>query len=178
MGEISLWSVKYILNQITSNFGLISNLIATSLVGRGPDVVSDTHQGCPTVCRPEFCCEMFVQRRRCFPGWMRPSPTSGPDPAGCWQRHGYLQKYQDENKLTTTVPWHYNAVNFLKNINKRHPIAHLIGRGMGCLLWIQHLLDILPQFLQLLMQYLSTCILDRVIMALDCISGIEAKTTA
>ena len=41
----------------------------------------------------------------------------------------------------------YNAVNFLTNIHKRHPIARPLGRGNGCLLWIQHLIDILPQSL-------------------------------
>ena len=41
----------------------------------------------------------------------------------------------------------YNAVNFLTNIHKRHPIARPLGRGMGCLLWILHLVDILSQFL-------------------------------
>ena len=41
----------------------------------------------------------------------------------------------------------YNAVNFLIKIHKRHPIVHPNGRAMGCLLWIQHLTDILPQFL-------------------------------
>ena len=61
----------------------------------------------------------------------------------------------------------YNAVNFLTNIRKRHPIARPLGRGMGCLLWIQHLIDTLSQFLQLFMQYLT--ILDRVITALHCI---------
>ena len=65
-----------------------------------------------------------------------------------------------------TVRCRYNAVNFLKNINKRHPIARPLGRGMGCLLWIQDLIDILPQFLQLLMQYLTK--LHRVITALYC----------
>ena len=40
-----------------------------------------------------------------------------------------------------------NAVNFLTNIHKRHLIAHLLGRGMQCLLWIQHLIDILSQIL-------------------------------
>ena len=60
----------------------------------------------------------------------------------------------------------YNAVNFLTNIHKRHPIARPLGRGMGCLLWIQHLIDILPQFLWLFVQYLI--LLDRVITALDC----------
>ena len=66
-----------------------------------------------------------------------------------------------------TVRCRYNAVIFLKNINKRHPIARPLGRGMGCLLWIQDLIDILPQFLQLLIQYLTT--LHRVITALYCI---------
>ena len=46
-------------------------------------------------------------------------------------------------------------------------IARPLGWGMGCLLWIQHLVDILPQLLQSFMQYLI--ILDRVITALDCI---------
>ena len=38
---------------------------------------------------------------------------------------------------------------------------------MGCLLWVHCLIDILPQLLQLYMQYLT--ILDRVVTALDCI---------
>ena len=66
-----------------------------------------------------------------------------------------------------TVLYRYNAVNFLINIHKRHPIAHALGPAMGCLLWIQHLIDTLPQFLQLFMQYLT--IQDRVITALNCI---------
>ena len=49
----------------------------------------------------------------------------------------------------------YNAVNFLIDIPKRHPIA------LGRLLWILHLLDILPEFLQWFVQYLT-------IFALDC----------
>ena len=61
-----------------------------------------------------------------------------------------------------TARCRYNAVNFL---TKRHPIAHQLWRGMGCLLWVHHLIDMLPQFLQLFMQYLT--ILDRVITALD-----------
>ena len=65
-----------------------------------------------------------------------------------------------------TVWCGYNAVNFLKNINKIHPIARPLERGMGCLLSIGHLIDILPQFLQSLVQCLT--ILDRVITTLDC----------
>ena len=59
----------------------------------------------------------------------------------------------------------YNMFNFLTNIHKRHPIACPLAWGMGCLLWIRHLTDILPQFLQLFRQYLT--ILGRVITALD-----------
>ena len=69
--------------------------------------------------------------------------------------------------FNTTVRCHYNTVNYLKNILKRHPIPRPLGRGMGCLLWIQHLFGILPEFLQSFMQYLT--ILDRVITALNCI---------
>ena len=65
-----------------------------------------------------------------------------------------------------TLRCRYNAVNFLKNIHKRHPIARPLGRGMGCLLWIHHLIHILPEFLQLFMQYIT--IHDRVITALHC----------
>ena len=41
-----------------------------------------------------------------------------------------------------------------------------LGRGMGCLLWILHLIDIMSQFLQLLTHNLT--VLDRAITALDC----------
>ena len=68
--------------------------------------------------------------------------------------------------LRNTVRCRYNAVNLFTNIHQRHPIAHPLGRGMGCLLWVHQLIDILPQFLQLFMQYLT--IWDRVITALDC----------
>ena len=36
LSKMLLWSVKYILNQRTSNFGLISNLTEISLVGQAP----------------------------------------------------------------------------------------------------------------------------------------------
>ena len=76
------------------------------------------------------------------------------------------QLYNDDCHISHTVRCRYNAVNFITNIHKRHPMARPLGRGMGCLLWIQHLIDIMSQFLQLLMQNLT--ILDRVITALDC----------
>ena len=73
-----------------------------------------------------------------------------------------------------TVQCRYNAVNFLRNIHKRHPIARPWGRGMGCRLWVNHLIDILPEFLQLYMQYLI--ISDRVIAALNCIVWVTITT--
>ena len=86
---------------------------------------------------------------------------------------------QEEQISTILILWcfgikqkcKYSVVNFLKNINKRHPLAHPLRWGMGCLLWFQHLIDILPQFLKLLMLYLT--VLDCVIMALDytCLSS-------
>ena len=48
---------------------------------------------------------------------------------------------------TYTVRCRYSAVGFLTNIHKIHPIARPLGRAMGCLLWFQHLIDILLQFL-------------------------------
>ena len=68
----------------------------------------------------------------------------------------------------------YNAVNFLTNIHKRHPIAHPIWRGTGCNLWIQPLINIVPQVWQLSMQYLI--ILDHIIMAFDCTFGYSIKS--
>ena len=44
-----------------------------------------------------------------------------------------------------TVRYRYNAINFLSIIHKRHPIDRPLGRGKGCVLWIQYLIDILPQ---------------------------------
>ena len=51
------------------------------------------------------------------------------------------------SRLSHMVRCCYNMINFLINLHKRHPL----GRGMGCLLWIQHLNDILPEFMQLFM---------------------------
>ena len=60
-----------------------------------------------------------------------------------------------------------NAVNFLQNIHEWHPIARPSGRAMGCLLWVQPLINILPQFLQWCVSY--HVMLGRVTTALDCI---------
>ena len=68
----------------------------------------------------------------------------------------------------STVRCRYNAVLFFQIIQKRHPISRPLGRGMGCILWIHHLIYILSEFLLSFMQYLT--IWDRVITALHCIS--------
>ena len=53
------------------------------------------------------------------------------------------------------IVWcHLDTVNSLQNPHKRYPIAHpWWGRDMGCLLWAQDLFHILPQLLQLWIQY-------------------------
>ena len=60
-----------------------------------------------------------------------------------------------EITFQTAVLYRYNAVNFQINFHKRQPIARPLGRGMVCVLWVHHLIDILPQFLQLFIQYLT-----------------------
>ena len=61
----------------------------------------------------------------------------------------------------------YNAVTLLQIPHQRHPMAHPLGRYIGCILWVQTLIYILNQSLRWRMQY--HVILDRVITALDCI---------
>ena len=55
--------------------------------------------------------------------------------------------------IPNTARCRYNVVYFIKSIHKRRPIARPLGQGMGCLLWIQPQIDILPQFLQWCVQY-------------------------
>ena len=52
-----------------------------------------------------------------------------------------------EFAYTVRSRYKYNAVNLLRNIYKRHPHSSPVRGAMGCLLWIQHLINILPQFL-------------------------------
>ena len=75
----------------------------------------------------------------------RPVNTEGPEHPYCDLRAGIVLSQ------VSTVWCHHYAVNFLTNIHKQHPIPCPLGRDMGCLLWIQHLIDILPQFLRLFM---------------------------
>ena len=52
--------------------------------------------------------------------------------------------WEDLQDAQVYIVWcHFNMVNFLTNNHKRHPIACPLGQAMGCLLWIQHLIDIL-----------------------------------
>ena len=78
-----------------------------------------------------------------------------------WSSSGCI--YASPSLKSNTLRCRYNAVNFRQNI---HPIAGPSGRGVGCLLWVQPLIDILPQFLPWCAQY--HVILDRVIAALNC----------
>ena len=64
-----------------------------------------------------------------------------------------------------TVQCFYNVVHFLPNPRKRHPIAHPLRWGMGCLLWVQLQIYIVSQFLPGCMQ--KHVISDCAIMALD-----------
>ena len=62
----------------------------------------------------------------------------------CWAM-GYVQPWvMNEwiNMINVQCGAIITQVNFLTNI---HPIACLLGRDMGCLLWNQHMIDILPQ---------------------------------
>ena len=47
-----------------------------------------------------------------------------------------------QNDSLNTVRCYYSMVNFIHNIHERHPIAHPSGWGMGCLLWVQPLIDV------------------------------------
>ena len=64
-----------------------------------------------------------------------------------------------------TVRCRYNAVNFLSNPHKIHPIARPLGRGMVCDLWFDTLIYILLQSTQCGKRY--RVIFDRVITTLD-----------
>ena len=105
-------------------------------------------------------------------GWGRTAwgwPTWGCPWRGWWtpdDRPGCQTGRQQGRPETHTVQRHYNLVNFLQNIHEGHPIARPSGRGMGCLLWVQPLINIQPQFLQWCVQYLviSYC----VVTALNC----------
>ena len=46
-----------------------------------------------------------------------------------------------------------NVVNFRPNPHKIHPIAHPLGRGMGCILRVKTVIYTLPQSLQWCVQY-------------------------
>ena len=57
--------------------------------------------------------------------------------------------------LCATIQWgtFITPLFLLTNAHKRNPIAHPSGWAMGCLLWVQTLIYILPQSLQWCMQY-------------------------
>ena len=80
----------------------------------------------------------------------------------------YSRKYGPQQVgYRDTLRCRDKAVNFLQNIHERHPVGCPSGRGMGCLLWVQLLIYILPHFQQWCVQY--HVILDRVITTLHCL---------
>ena len=63
---------------------------------------------------------------------------------------GVTKKCYSQQAIHDTVLCHYNVVNFLTNIHKRHPHSSpVMLRYCSVFLWMQHLNDILPQFLYL-----------------------------
>ena len=80
---------------------------------------------------------------------------------------GYVTSQAGKKPFLYTMWCRYNAVSFIPNPHKRHPIAHPLGWGMGCILRLQTLIYILHQSLQCWMQYHIT--LDRFMTALSCI---------
>ena len=70
-------------------------------------------------------------------------------------------------QIKTNFISRYDNEYILQNPHKRHPIAHPLGWALGCLLWTQILICFLLQLLQWCIQYHA--ILDRIIMALECI---------
>ena len=64
-----------------------------------------------------------------------------------------------------------SLVYFHQNHHNRHPIARPSGRGMGCLLWVQALIYVLPLSLKCCMHYRA--ILYRVITAIHCNWGLN-----
>ena len=88
----------------------------------------------------------------------------------CWTDNRYAGDFRRHDAHVTslycrTVRCRYKAVNFLRCPHKIRPIARPLGRGMGCILWVQTVIYTPPQSLQWCMQY--RVILDRVITAPD-----------
>ena len=70
------------------------------------------------------------------------------------------------SKLTPyTVQCHYNAVDFLQFLHNRCPIAHPLGGGRWCLLWVSSMIHALLLSSQCCGKYSDK--LDRAITALD-----------
>ena len=51
------------------------------------------------------------------------------------------------------MQWHYNEVNFLKNVHNIQPIAHPLGGDMNCFLWVQTLIHVNPELMLCRMKY-------------------------
>ena len=93
-------------------------------------------------------------------------------PGRPWQHPGHRRLRCTVNEMMmrsanwNTMRCRCNAVNFLQNHHKIHPMARPLGRDMGCLLCVQILIYILRQSPQWCVQYNVT--LDHIITAPDC----------
>ena len=79
--------------------------------------------------------------------FFRGNKNTLPFPFVSWHWDG-SSDWNPSSWKTSTVQCCYNTVNFLQIPHNRHPIAQPWGWGMGCLLWIQILIYVLPQWLE------------------------------
>ena len=65
---------------------------------------------------------------------------------------------QDLCLLVSRLWFHYNMIIFFWITHNRHPIAHSLGWAMGCLLWVQNMMNVLPLPLPSCSQHSLYCI--------------------
>ena len=62
------------------------------------------------------------------------------------------------SKFEVQCTFDYNMANFFPNTQNRCPIACRLGWDVGCLLWVQSLIYVLPQILQCCMHYINSLV--------------------
>ena len=81
--------------------------------------------------------------------------------------HKIWLQFPHQSRVIHIVRCRYKEDDFLKNLHKRDFIACPLGWGMGCPLWIQLPISVLPKLLECCMR--CPLVLYYVITALDCI---------
>ena len=70
-----------------------------------------------------------------------------------------INQFEETSKIIC-IFYHDGAsitwVDFLENPHGRRPIARLLGRGMGCLLWVETLIYVMPKSLPFCVKYRKT----------------------